>query len=125
MNTKTIQVVVSGGAGGTGGAGNSGGKGGAGGTQTTFIDNAGILTQLCIVNGGAGGNAGKSGNACSASGIWADTIETGLFNVVFTADQKFGTPGALVGADDKGGAGGASWLGNGGFYSDEEIVSAF
>lgn len=68
MNTKTIQVVVSGGAGGTGGAGNSGGKGGAGGNQTTFIDNTGILTQLCIVNGGAGGNAGKAGNACSASG---------------------------------------------------------
>lgn len=57
--------------------------------------------------------------------IWTDTIETGLFNVVFSADQKFGTPGALVGADDKGGAGGASWLGNGGFYSDEAIISGF
>lgn len=122
-NNIVAQVTVSGGTGGGGGVGNSGGKGGTHGRLTVFNDNAGILTQICIVDGGDGGNAANAGKAIAgSSGIWQDTISTGLFDIKFTADQVFGTPGPLVGADDKGGSGGASWLGDGGYYSDEDMV---
>lgn len=123
-NNILAEVKVSGGTGGGGGAGQSVGSSGAGGTLFTYTDNAGILTKIAVVDGGAGGKGGVAGSEVSSSGVWTDAVNTGLCNVTFTAEQSFGTPGPLVGADDKGGSGGASWLGNGGFYTDELFVSA-
>lgn len=123
-NNIMAQVTVSGGAGGTGGSGQSGGKGGTHGCMTVFNDFANILTKICIVDGGDGGDYAKAGNAITGiSGNWSDTISTGLFDIKFTAEQLFGIPGELLGADDKGGTGGASWLGDGGYYTDGDTIS--
>lgn len=117
------QVTVSGGIGGKGGSGNSGGIGGAGGSQTVFVDNAGILSSICVVNGASGskGSATNAG-AISSSGKWKDVIFTDLFNIQFSARQFFGSNGDTGSVDDRGGAGGASWLGDGGFYSDDQVI---
>lgn len=117
------QVSVSGGLGGRGGSGNTAGNGGAGGTQTIFTNNAGILENICVVNG-ASGSKGCANNAgsISYSGKWSELIFTDLLNVKFSANKIFGSNGDTGSVDDRGGAGGASWLGDGGFYLDDEII---
>lgn len=119
------QVTVSGGAGGGGGNGQTVGAGGIHGRNTIYLDNEGILTKICIVDGGDGGSGGNAGKSVATSGIWKETITTSLFDSEFSASQEFGTPGELVGVDDKGGSGGASWLGNGGYYFLDDIVVGF
>ena len=125
-DTSYIYVLLqAAGGGGGGGNGQTVGAGGIHGRNTIYLDNEGILTKICIVDGGDGGSGGSAGKSVATSGIWKETITTSLFDSEFSASQEFGTPGELVGVDDKGGSGGASWLGNGGYYFLDDIVVGF
>jgi len=108
------RITCTGGGGGGGANGDSAGSGGARGqTNTSEIGNA--ITVIAIVDGGLGGSVG-TGGAVATSGTWSTTSVTDAFDATIVASNTFGSGGTTGSQDDRGGGGGASWLGNGGYY---------
>lgn len=103
---------VTGGGGGGKSTGNSNhGSGGAKGY--CYYSGVNILS---IIDGGSGGTNGDGG-ACSISGQGSLDINCTFLPAHFSVDiNTTGTPGNTGSVDDRGGGGGASWLGNGGYY---------
>ena len=97
--------------GGSGGGKASSGGGGAGGQIA-----ASHMNKISIIDGGAGGSKGNSGGTGGSSGDHKLTIGFPICPVTITVNPSTGTAGTTGSLDDRGGGGGASWLGNGGHY---------
>lgn len=126
QQTEVVSMAVWGGGGGAGGNASGGyiAPGGSKGQTGTLTDTAGIVTRVCIIDGGDGGagwdggkGGGDGGTPAANWYITSESINTGLFNALFTLSQSTGSGGTTGGLDDRGGGGGASWLGDGGNYT--------
>lgn len=115
FNTKIGEVRVTGGGGGGGANGNSAGGGGSAGKSTTWQNDKGYITSICVVDGGSGGHVG-TGNTGGTSGDNQKTLTFDLFDITITVNKSGGSGGTVGSQNDRGGGGGSSWLGNGGHY---------
>lgn len=117
--------------GGSGGGGANGDSAGGGGSGGGFSESAGTATtkyKLTSTTFGAvtGGNGGKVGNGGTASGSGAfgytvdDDLVPGTSSTYgephVDVNQSIGSAGTTGSQNDRGGGGGGSWLGNGGYY---------
>jgi hypothetical protein len=110
--------------GGYGGVGADEDDAGGGGPGRGFNVTAGSTTTqyrltstvFGTVTGGNGGKVG-SGGGPSGSGVFSYTIDDDLIgSKTMQCDTSVGSGGGVGSQNDRGGGGGASWLGNGGYY---------
>ena len=105
-------LAAGGGGGGGKSKGNSDhGSAGSGGG----IDHSSNMNVTKTIKGGNGGKNGD-GSVGDTSGSNSLTVSFDLLPVTITIDASQGKAGTVGSCDDKGGGGGASWLGDGGKY---------
>ena len=103
--------------GGGGGNGSNGNVGYGGHSGSSFLYDTGCFEHIATCWGGNGGDGHNVGGATSVSTNTTHIeIKSSMSNGNLYIDTSVGTGGTVGSENHRGGGGGASWLGNGGYY---------